>query len=136
MASLRPKTQDQVPTSHGLLRARRPGVGDRDLAAPGNEFGRAIIAVDDAFDQRRPVVVGDGRFDRFLKLPTIGSAQAAAFAVLGVERLDQSGIVPVLDVVIGAVMDLNLDGISVIVDEEMITGSFRRTICATSWAVN
>jgi hypothetical protein len=78
------------------LRARRPGVGDRDLAAPGNKIFRAIVAIDDAFDQRPHVMIGDGRFDRFLELRAIVGAYAAALAVLGVERLDQSGIIQFL----------------------------------------
>jgi hypothetical protein len=45
---------------------RRPGVGFRYLAPPRNELGRAIVAIDDAFDQRRPVTVGDSCLDRFL----------------------------------------------------------------------
>jgi hypothetical protein len=33
--------------------------------------------------------------------------------VLGIERLNQPGIVPVLNIVVGAVMDLDLDRVAV-----------------------
>ena len=104
--------------ARALLRSRRPGVCLGYLATPRNEFGRAIVTIDDAFDQRRPVTVRESHFDGFVQFPTIGRTQAAAMTVLGIERLNQPGIVPVLDIVVGAVMNFNFDRVAVIVDKE------------------
>jgi hypothetical protein len=57
-------------------------------------------------------------FNGFLEFSTIGRPQAAAMTVLGIERLNQPGIVPVLNVVVGAVMGLDLDRVAVIVNKE------------------
>ena len=91
-----------------LLRSRRPGVGFCYLATPRNEVGRGIVAINDAFDQRRPVIVGDRHFDGFLKFLAVSGAQAASMTILGIKSPDEPGIIPILDVVVGAVMDLDL----------------------------
>jgi len=67
-----------------LLRSRRPGVGFCYLATPRNEVGRGIVAINDAFDQRRPVIVGDRHFDGFLKFLAVSGAQAASMTILGI----------------------------------------------------
>jgi len=59
------------------------------LATPRNEVGRGIVAIDDAFDQRRLITVRECLFDGFLQFSTIGRAQAAATTVLGIECIDQ-----------------------------------------------
>ena len=100
------------------MRARRTGIRCCHQAAPGNEIGGTVVTVDDAFDQRRPIVIGERYLDRRGQLSAIGDADAASATVLGVERRDQPGIVPVLDIVVGTIMDLNLDRVSMIIDQE------------------
>jgi hypothetical protein len=131
-----PTTQRLWLFLYGLLWPWWPGVCFCYLATPRNEVGRAIVTIDDAFDQGWPVMVSDRHFDSFIQFLAVGSAKAAPTTVLGIKRPDQPGIIPILNVIVGAVMDLDLDGVSVIVDRKMITGSFRRIIWATSWAVS
>jgi hypothetical protein len=107
-----------------LLRARRTGIGCRHQATPGNEILGTVVAIDDAFDQRRSRPVRERDLDRLTELAAVDDAQAAAPAVLSVERGDQPGIVPILDVVVGTVMELDLDGVTVIVDQEDADGSY------------
>jgi hypothetical protein len=63
-------------------------------------------------------VVCQRDLDSFGEFPAIVCTQAAAEAILSVEHLDQPGIVPVLDIVVGAVMNLDFDRISMIVNQE------------------
>ena len=102
----------------GLLRPWWPGVGFCYLASPRNQVGRGIVSINDAFDQRGPVTVRDCHFDSFLQFLPVGGTQAAPTTILGIKRPDQPGIVPIFDVVVGAVMDLDLDRIPVIVDKK------------------
>jgi hypothetical protein len=72
----------------------------------------------------------------FLKFLAVIGAQAASMTTFGIKSPDEPGIIPILDVVVGAVMDLDLDRVCVIVDEKDDHRQLRRIICATSCAVN
>jgi hypothetical protein len=71
-----------------LLWAGRTSIRPRYQTAPRDEFRRAVIAIDDAFDQRRSIVIGDGRLDRVGQLSAAGNPHATATAGVGVECLD------------------------------------------------
>ena len=58
--------------------------------APRDEVGRAVVAIDDTFDQSWTIVVGERDLDRVCQLSAIGDADAASTTVLGVEGLDQT----------------------------------------------
>ena len=62
--------------------------------------------------------MGAGRLDRRGQLAGGGGAQPKAVAVFGIEGGYEAGVVPVLDVVVRAVVDLDLDGVAVVVDQE------------------
>ena len=62
--------------------------------------------------------MGERDLDRVGQLSTIGAADAASTTVLSVEGLDQTGIVPVLDVVAGTVVDFDFDRVFMIIDQE------------------
>jgi hypothetical protein len=62
-------------------------------------------------------MVCDCHFDGFFQFSPTDRAQTSATTVLSVERLDQPRIVPVLNIVVGAAMDFDLDRVSVIVDK-------------------
>src|SRR5208282_3678352 len=68
---------DQGRRAAPLLRARWPGIRNGHQAAPGDQVGRAVVAIDDAFDQRRPIVIGKRYLDRLSQLAAIGDADAA-----------------------------------------------------------
>src|SRR5271165_5230581 len=72
-----------------LLRARRTTVCGCDRTAPRNEISRAVVTVDDAFDQRRTLCVGQRDLDRIRELAAVAGAQSAAVAVCGVEGRNQ-----------------------------------------------
>jgi hypothetical protein len=62
------RQEHAAPFALTLLRSRRPVVGFGYFATPRQEVGRGVVAIDDAFDQRRPVTVGECDFDGFLLL--------------------------------------------------------------------
>src|SRR5260370_8666938 len=90
--------------------------------SPGDEFGGAIVAIDTAFDQCRAVLMRERRLDRGGELPTGGSDKSLAMAVLGIECLNQPGVVPILDVVVGPVMASDFHHVPVIVDQKQDDG--------------
>jgi hypothetical protein len=75
----------QSPATSRYCWARRARVRKRDLTAPGDKLGRAVITIGDAFNERRPVAVSERDLNGFRKFLTIGSAHAAATTVLRVE---------------------------------------------------
>src|SRR5262245_7460974 len=98
-----------------LLRA---GVG---CGHPGSLLQKlfcAIVSVDRAFNQRRTGRVIKRLLDGRSKFFSIGSQQAKARSIRGIEHLHQAGIVPVLDVVVWSIVDLNLDRVTAVVDQE------------------
>src|SRR3954451_117461 len=107
-----------VSSAETSLRTRRSCIRRGNQMTPGDQLRRAVIAIDDTFDQRRPLAVRNRDLDGFGELTAVLGAQAAAMTVLGVEHLDQSGVIPILDVVVGTVVDLDLDRVSMIVDQE------------------
>jgi hypothetical protein len=61
-----------------------------DQTAPRDEVGRAVVAIDDAFDQHWPIVVDERDLDRVGQFSTIDDADAASTSVLSVEEVDQT----------------------------------------------
>src|SRR5947209_4876165 len=101
-----------------LLRPRRTRVGGGDQPAPGDQVGAAVVTIDHAFDQRWTSSVGERALDRLSELAAVGGAQPPTLPVLGVEDLDQPGVVPILDIVVWPVVDLDLDSVAVVVNQE------------------
>jgi len=83
---------------------------------PGNKFLATIVAVDETLDQGRAVGVGGSLTDRPGEFFPISGATALAVSSASVEGFNQRRVVPVFDVVVLAVVDLDLDGISAVVD--------------------
>lgn len=83
----------------------------------------AILPVQAAFDQRRTTSVLPGLRDRICEFARRRGFQPETMAFSCIEHIDQPGIVPVLDVVVRAVMDLDLDDIARLLIRKMMTGS-------------
>ena len=81
--------------SHTLLRSRRPAIRNGDVVTPGDQIGRAVVAIDDALDQRRPVMVGERDLDCLGQLFAIGHAQAFSAAIIGEESIHQTRIIDI-----------------------------------------
>ena len=96
----------------------RAAVGGGDFGAPFDQGFGAVRTVQVAFDQGGAARVGFGLFDGARQFAGGGGAEAEAVSVFGVEGGDQAGVVPVLDVVVRAVMDLDFDDVAVVVHEE------------------
>jgi hypothetical protein len=64
--------------------------------------------------------------------PPVGRAKTNALAVLSVENFHQACIVPVFDVVVRAIVDLDFDGVAAIVDKEYEDRKINRIIWQTS----
>jgi hypothetical protein len=64
------------------------------------------------FDQDWPAGVLAGFADRVGQFSCCCGPQTETVAVVGVERGDQPGVVPVLDVVVRAIMDLRFDDVA------------------------
>lgn len=86
--------------------------------APCDQFLTAVILVDSALDQSWASLVVVGGDDGLLELASGVGDEGDAVAVGGVEGLHQQGVVPVLDLVVAAVVDLDLDGVAAVVDEQ------------------
>ena len=63
-------------------------------------------------------MTGAGRLDGAGQLSSIGDTYAKTATVFGVECLDEARVVPVLDVVVGAFMNIDLDRVSVVVNQK------------------
>src|ERR1700757_3017535 len=85
------------------------GVDAGYLRPPGDQLGAGVVVGNLALDEDRPALVGAGFFDRAGQFAGGGRRQSHPGAVFGVERVDESGVVPVLVVVIGTVVDRRLD---------------------------
>src|SRR5262245_13816939 len=94
------------------------GVGCGHPGSPLQKLFCAIVSVDRAFNQRRTCRVIKRRLDGSSKFSSIGGEQAKARSIRGIEHLHQAGIVPVLDVVVWSIVDLNLDRVPAVVDQE------------------
>jgi hypothetical protein len=94
------------------------GVGCGHPGSPLQKLFCAIVSVDRAFNQRRTCRVIKRLLDGSSKFSSIGGEQAKARSIRGIEHLHQAGIVPVLDVVVWSIMDLNLDRVPTVVDQE------------------
>jgi hypothetical protein len=68
--------------------ARRTSIRTRYQTARRDEFGRAAIAIDDAFDQRWSIVIGDGCLDGAGQL----SATLAFSSTSGIASLSRIGL--------------------------------------------
>lgn len=86
--------------------------------APGDQLLTAVVLVDGSLDQDGAgLVLGSGGEGRLELAGGVG-AEAEAVAVGAVEGLHQEGVVPVLDLVVAAVVDLHLDRVAAVVDEQ------------------
>src|SRR5450755_1310415 len=99
-----------------------PGVGSCHLMSPSNELLAAIIALDDTFNQGWAVFIRRSPPDRVCQLFTVGSAVPFAMAVLGVESFDQCSVIPILNVIVQAIVNLHLDCVSAVIDQEYHDG--------------
>src|SRR6185295_7562112 len=74
----------RVGSAEMSLRARRARIRRGNQMTPGDQLRRAVVAIDDTFDQRRPLAVRKRDLDGFGELAPVLGAQAAAMTVLGV----------------------------------------------------
>lgn len=86
--------------------------------APCDQFLTAVVLVDSALDQGWASLVVVGSDDSLLELAGGVGDEGDTVAVGGVEGLHQQGVVPVLDLVVAAVVDLDLDGVAAVVDQQ------------------
>src|ERR1700742_4742669 len=70
------------------------GIDAGDFGSPGDDLGAGVLVGDLAFDEDRAARVGAGCGDRVGQFGWRGGRQAQAVAVLGVEDVDQAGVVP------------------------------------------
>ena len=96
--------------------ARWAAIGERHTAPPLPEFLATVVRVDGDLDQARPVVC-EGLFHRPVQIADGRGTQPETVAFVGVEDLHEPRIIPVLDPVIRAVVDLRLDRVAAVVDQ-------------------
>ena len=97
----------------------RPAVGGGDPGAPLEELLAGVVLVHDHLDEAEAVFLGARRRgDRLLELRLRPNLHGPAVAVAVVDGVDEPRVVPVLDHVVRAVVDLHLDGVPAVVDEE------------------
>mmetsp|Transcript_10882 Transcript_10882/g.19059 ORF Transcript_10882/g.19059 Transcript_10882/m.19059 type:complete len:255 (-) Transcript_10882:1225-1989(-) len=92
-------------------------VGGGDAAAPLEELLAAVVAVEDALDEDQPLV-RLRLLDRCVELEFVVDAHGEGVRVAVGEGVDEGLVVPVLDVVVRAVVDLDLDGVAAVVQQE------------------
>mmetsp|Transcript_4904 Transcript_4904/g.8976 ORF Transcript_4904/g.8976 Transcript_4904/m.8976 type:complete len:577 (-) Transcript_4904:25-1755(-) len=93
-------------------------VASSHTASPLKQLLGAVILMDEDFDEAESVRLLNGLGQRDLKLgfgPDLGGPKLS-LSVL--ERLNDTGVVPVLDDVVRTVVNLDLDGVAAVVDEE------------------
>jgi hypothetical protein len=88
-----------VTASLGLL--VRAAVGADDSWGPFEELGTAVVVGDLAFDQHWATCVLAGFADRVGQFVGGRRLQTKAVAVFGIPGINQGGVVPVLEVVVG-----------------------------------
>jgi hypothetical protein len=104
-----------------LLRVRRPPVGRGHPRPPLQQLLRAVVLVHDHLDEAQRVLPPLGLLQRRVELALglaahreqrVRVSPDGVAAVGVVHRLDQAHVVPVGDDVVGAVVDLDLDGVA------------------------
>lgn len=89
---------------------------------PRYELLAAVILVNRALNQGGASLVLIRLGNRVLQLARRVGDEADTLAVGRVERLHQQGVVPVLDLVVRAIVDLDLDRVAAVVDQENRNG--------------
>jgi hypothetical protein len=114
------RTPSLCATTRKLLQVGWPGVCGGDPGAPFQELLAGVILVRHHLDEAEAVlsVVAGGRGDGRRELLLRGHPGGPAPPLAVVDGVDEARVVPVLDDVVGPVVDLHLDGVAAVVDEE------------------